>query len=147
MIKKSAERNKAILRRFWEEVFNGRNLDIIEELFDKNWVYHGPAGQEVHGPEGLKQYLTLYFNAFPDLHAKVEDVFAEGDRVGSRATCLGTHKGELMGIAPTGKKATITVICISRLMNDKIVEDWELVDLFGMMQQLGMVPLPAQPGK
>ena len=143
----SAEKNKVILRRFWEEVFNGRNLDLIDELFAKNWVYHGPAGQEVNGPEGLKQYLTIYFNAIPDLHAKVEDVFAEGDRVGSRATCIGTHKGELMGIAPTGKQVTITVICLSRLMNDKIVEDWELVDLFGMMQQLGVFPSPTQPRK
>jgi steroid delta-isomerase-like uncharacterized protein len=143
----SAEKNKAILRRFWEEVFNGRNLALIDELFAKNWVYHGPAGQEVHGPEGLKQYLTMYFSAFPDLHAKVEDVFTEGDRVGSRATCRGTHNGVLMGIAPTGKQVTITVICLSRLMNDKIVEDWELVDLFGMMQQLGTVPSPTEARK
>lgn len=136
----SAETNKVILRRYWEEVFNGRNLDLIDELIAKNWVYHGPAGQEVHGPEGLKQYLTIYFSAFPDIHAKVEDVFAEGDRVASRSTCRGTHKGELMGIAPTGKQVTLTVIAISRLMNGNIVEDWGLVDLFGMMQQLGVVP-------
>ncbi len=143
----SAEENKAIIRRFWEEVFNGRNLNLIDELYAKNWIYHGPAGQEVHGPEGLKQYLALYFKAFPDLHAKVEDIFAEGDRVGSRATCRGTHKGELMGIAPTGKQVTIAVICISRLMKNNVVEDWELVDLFGMMQQLGVVPSAAQARK
>ena len=136
----ATEQNKNIMRRFWEEVFNGRNFDLIDELFAKNWVYHGPAGQEIHGPEGLKQYLTIYFNAFPDLHAKVEDVFAEGDRVVSRATCSGTHKGDLMGIAPTGKQATIPAICISRFSGNKVAEDWELVDLLGMMQQLGIIP-------
>ncbi len=143
----SAEENKVIVRRFWEEVFNRRNLALIDELYATDWVYHGPAGQEVHGPEGLKQYLTLYFNAFPDLHAKVEDIFAEGDRVASRAICRGTHKGELMGIAPTGKQVTLAVIAISRLMSGNIVEDGELVDLFGMMQQLGVVPSPTQARK
>ncbi len=64
--------------------------------------------------------------------------------MGSRAICRGTHKGELMGIAPTGKQVTITVICISRLVKNNVVEDWELVDLFGMMQQLGVVPSPTQ---
>lgn len=140
----ATEQNKAIMRRFWEEVFNGKNLNLIDELFSADWVYHGPAGQEIHGPEGLKQYLTIYFKAFPDLHAKIEDVFAEGDRVASRATCSGTHKGELMGIAPTGKQTIIPVICISRLSGSKVAEDWELVDLFGMMQQIGVIPPPRQ---
>jgi len=80
-----------------------------------------------------------YYNRF---RADVEDLIAEGDKVASRATCYGTHKGELMGITPTGRQITVPVICISRLVNNRIVEDFELVDLFGMLQQLG-VNLPA----
>lgn len=134
----SIEENKRLLRRFWEEVFNGKKLAVIDELFAPDWVYHGAGGQEIHGPEELKQFLSIYFSAFPDFHANVEDLIAEGDRVASRATCYGTHKGELMGIAPTGKRVTVPVICISRLANNKIVEDFELVDIFGMLQQLGV---------
>jgi steroid delta-isomerase-like uncharacterized protein len=135
-----SEKNKALISRFWEEVFNKRNLALIDELFAPNWVYHGPAGQEVHGPNGLKQYLAVYFKAFPDLHASIEDLVAEGNKVVSRATCSGTHKGELMGMPATGKTITIMVICISRFEGDKIIEDWELVDLFGILQQLGAIP-------
>lgn len=135
-----SEQNKAIIRRFWDEVFNGRNLDAIDNLFTTDYVYHGPAGQEVRGTEGLKQFLSVYFNAFPDISADVEDIFAEGDKVVSRVTGRGTHQGELMGIAPTGKKIAITVICMNRFVGDRIAEDWELYDLFGMMQQLGVIP-------
>ena len=135
-----SEKNKALISRFWEEVFNKKNLLLVDELFAPNWVYHGPAGQEVYGPNGLKQYLAVYFKAFPDLHARIEDLVAEGNKVVSRATCSGTHKGELMGMPATGKTITIMVICISRFEGDKIIEDWELVDLFGMLQQLGAIP-------
>ncbi|MGB9941191.1 ester cyclase [Methanosarcina sp.] len=132
------EENKSVLRRFWEEVFNGKKLATIDELFAPDWVYHGAGGQEIHGPEELKQFLSIYFDAFPDFRADVEDLIAEGDRVASRATCYGTHQGELMGIAPTGRQVTVPVICISRLADNKIVEDFELVDIFGMLQQLGV---------
>lgn len=65
----STDENKALDRRFWEEVFNGKNLSLIDEFVAPNWVYHGPAGQEMHGPEELKQLFSMFFNAFPDLHA------------------------------------------------------------------------------
>lgn len=86
----------------------------------------------------------MYFKAFPDFNAEVEDLIAEGDRVVSRATVSGTHKDELMGIAPTGKHVTVKVICITRFADNKIIEDWELVDMFGMLQQLGVSPLSSQ---
>lgn len=134
----STEEKQLILCRFWEEIFNGKKLDLIDELFTPEWVYHGAAGQVIHGPEELKQLLSTYFAAFPDFHAVVEDLIAEGDRVASRAMCYGTHKGELMGIAPTGRQVAVPVICISRLAENRIVEDFELVDIFGMLQQLGV---------
>ena len=138
----SVEHNKVILNRFWEEVFNRRNLDLIDELFTQDWSYHGAAGQELKGPQALKEFLSMFFNAFPDLEVTVEDLIAEGDKVVSHVTGRGTHKGELMKIAPTGKQVTITVICISRFEEERIAEDWELIDLFGMMQQLGVIPPP-----
>ena len=97
------EQNKATVRRFWDEVFNGRKLDAIDGLFTEDYVHHELAGQEVQGKENLKQSLNVYFKAFPDLHANVEDAFAERDQVVSRVTYRGTHLGELMGIGPTGK--------------------------------------------
>jgi steroid delta-isomerase-like uncharacterized protein len=140
----SIEENKSVLRRFWQEVFNEKKLAVVDEIFAPNWVYHGAGGQEVHGPEELKKFLSMYFNAFPDFHADIEDLFAEGDKVASRAICRGTHKGELMGIAPTNKPVEIPVIAISHLSDNRIIEDFELVDLFGMFQQLGISPKAAQ---
>lgn len=143
----SIEENKAITRRVWEEIINERRLAVIDELFTTDWVYYGAAGLEVHGPEGLKQLLTTYFNAFPDLYVKIEDMIAEKDKVVSRVICSGTHTDELMGIAPTGKQITITIICIDRLLDDKVAETWELVDMFGMFQQLGIIPAIGQAGE
>jgi len=82
----------------------------------------------------------MYFNAFPDIHATVEDVIAEGDRVVTRAITQGTHKADLMGIAPADKQGKCGVTCITRIQNGKIAEDWEIIDLFGMLQQLGVTP-------
>jgi steroid delta-isomerase-like uncharacterized protein len=117
-------------------------LDVIANLVTKDYVFHGSAGKEVRGREGLRQFLSMFFNAFPDLRFDVEDIFAEGDKVVSRVTCRGTHKGALMGIPPTGKQIATTVICINRFVGERIAEDWELIDLFGMMVQLGVIPPP-----
>lgn len=138
----STEENKALDRRFWEEIFNGKNLSLIEEFVAPNWVYHGPAGKEMHGPEELKQLFSMFFDAFPDLHADIEDHIAEGDKVAVRVMCHGTHNGEVMGIAPTGRQIKIPVICISRFKDNKTVETSEVIDLYGMLQQLG-ISLPA----
>ena len=134
--------NKATIKRFWEEVFNKRKFDLIDEFFTKDYVYHGATGQDVRGGENLKGFLTIYFNAFPDLRAEVEDIFGEGDNILSRAMCRGTHKGQLMGIPPTGKQVAIRVICADHFSGKRIAESFELPDLFGMMQQLGVIPAP-----
>ena len=138
----ATEQNKSIIRRFWEEVFNERKLALIDELFSTDWIYHGVAGRKVYGREGLKKFLTAYHNAFPDIQVQVENLIAEGDKVASHVISRGTHKGELMGIAPTGKQVTVSVICISRFAGDKIAEDWEIIDLLGMLQQLEVIPSP-----
>ena len=133
------EENKILLNHFWERVFNQRELDLIDKLFTSDWVYHGAAGQELNGPEELKEFLTIFFNAFPDIHVTVEDMIIEGDKVVTRAIAQGTHKANLMGIAPTEKQINCSVICISRVQDGKITEDWEIIDLFGMLQQLGVI--------
>jgi steroid delta-isomerase-like uncharacterized protein len=139
----SARENKAIARRADEELFDRGNLDVVDELFALNFVYHDPAsGEDWHGPESVKQYATMLRAAFPDLHYSVEDQIAEGDKVVTRYTASGTHQSELMEIAPTGNRVEITGISITRIEDGKIEEIWENYDTLGMMQQLGVVTLP-----
>ncbi len=136
----STEENKAMLRRNCEEAFNKGDLAVADENIAPNYVYHGSGGQEFKGPEGFKQFVTMLRTAFPDLHLTVEDMVAEGDKVAHRLTLRGTHKGDLMGIAPTGKQVTTTAITISRFVGGKEVEAWSSMDLLGMMQQMGVAP-------
>jgi len=136
----STEENKAIVRRGIEEIINKANLAVVDELMATNYVSHGPGGQEVNGPEGFKQLITMYRTAFPDLHYTVEHLIAEGDKVVAHYTARGTHQGDLMGIAPTGKQVTVTAMSINRIVGGKIVEEWESVDQLAMLQQIGVVP-------
>ena len=139
----SVEENKAIFRRIVEEGFNKGNLAIVDELVATNHVNHT---DNVHGPEEYKQFITMYRTAFPDLHMTIEDQIAEGDKVVNRWTSRGTHKGDLMGIPPTGKQTTVTGIYVARIIGGKIVEEWGNFDALGMMQQIGVVPPPGQAG-
>jgi steroid delta-isomerase-like uncharacterized protein len=136
----STEENKALAKRAWEEMFNQKKLEVIDELFASDYIYHGPQGQEFRGTETLKQLLSSYLEAFPDLHMEIEDLIAEGDKIVSRVVSRGTHKGELHGIPPTGKEVTGTIILITRIADGKFVEDWESRDDLGMLQQLGVIP-------
>ncbi len=140
----SAEENKAIARRADEELFDRGNLDVADELFAPNFVFHDPAsGEDWHGPESVKQYAAMMRAAFPELHYAVEDQIAQGDKVVTRYTASGTHQGGLMGVAPTGNRVEITGISIRRIEGGKFEEIWESYDALGMMQQLGVVPSPA----
>jgi steroid delta-isomerase-like uncharacterized protein len=139
----SVEENKAIFRRIVEEGFNKGNLAIVDELVATNHVNHT---DNVHGPEEYKQFITMYRTAFPDLHMTIEDQIAEGDKVVNRWTSRGTHKGDLMGIPPTGKQTTVTGMYVARIIGGKIVEEWGNLDALGMMQQLGVVPPPGEAG-
>ncbi len=136
----STEENKATTRRvFIEEFWNQGNLPVVDELCTPNFIYHTATGP-VHGPEGLKQFATMYRTAIPDLHITIEDMIAEEDKVVTRWTARGTQLGPLMGIPPTGKQATVTGIVIGRFEGGKFVEGWLEFDALGMMQQLGVVP-------
>ena len=136
-----SETNKTVVRRLFEEVWNTGNLPVTDELFAPNYVHHDSSTPDVgRGPESEKKRATLYRTAFPDLRLTIEDIIAEGETVVARWSCRGTHKGDLGGIAPTGKQFTISGISIARIANGKMAEGWVNWDALGLMQQLGVVP-------
>ena len=141
----SIEQNKVLVRRCIEEVFNKGDVTAIDEFFAPNFIPPLQPGV-TRDREGYKQFVAAFFVGFPDLHVTVEDMIAEGDKVVFRATNNGTHKGEFIGIAPTGKQATWTEIGIWRIEGGKIVEIWSEVDKLSHMQQLGVMPA-APPSK
>ena len=134
------EDNKALNRRFVEEVINQGNTDAIDELIDPGVVDHAAPPGFPTGREGAKQFAAMMRSAFPDLHLTIEDMIAEGDKVVMRSTWSGTHEGEFMGIPATGRRVTVSAIDISRVADGKMVEHWEQSDALGLMQQLGVVP-------
>ena len=141
----STEENKATTRHFFEEVFNRGNLLVVDELVSSNHVFHDPDFPEpIRGPEGFKQYVLLFRTAFPDFHLTLEDLIAEGEKVTVRFTSTGTQQGELFGIAPTGKRSTVTGIVINHFVNGKYAQSWSNYDALGMLQQLGVIPATGQ---
>jgi len=132
------EANKALVRRVIEELFTKHNVELIDEFFP-DCVYRAPAVGELRG-EAYRQFLTSVLAAFPDGRWTVEDQLAEGDKVVTRWSFTGIHRGNLMGIAPTGKQVTTSGVMIDRIVGGKIAEEWEEYDALGMMQQLGAVP-------
>ena len=131
-----SEENKALARKFMEEVMNKRNVSAIPQLVAANFVGYQGA-QTIEGQEGLKQMANMYLTAFPDVKITVLDQLAVGDKVVTRWKATGTHKGDLMGMKPSGKKVNVTGITIDRIAKGKIVEEWEEFDSAGMMQQIG----------
>lgn len=134
------ERNKALNRRFVEEVINQGNLDAIEELIDPGVVDHAAPEGFPAGREGARQFAAMMRSAFSDLHITIEEMIAEGDKVAVRSTWSGTHKGEFMGIPATGRRVTVGQIDITRVADGRMVEHWGQFDALGLMQQLGVVP-------
>jgi steroid delta-isomerase-like uncharacterized protein len=136
----SSEQNKTIVRRAFEEPWKG-SLEIVDELYASNYVGHDPSMPEpLRGPKGVKEFISTYRAAFPDARITVEQQLAEGGLVATRWIGRGTHKGELMGIQPTGKQVTISGLTISRLVDGKVVEEFQNWDTLGMMQQLDAIP-------
>jgi steroid delta-isomerase-like uncharacterized protein len=142
----STEENKAVVRRIYEEMSKGKEAAIAatEDLCAPAYVWHGPFGDM--DMAAMKQFVPAWYTAFPDSHAAVEDLIAEGDKVVQRYTVRATHQGEFMGVPATGKVVTLTGIIISRFAGGKIVEDWDNPDMLGFMQQLGAIPQMAQTG-
>ncbi len=134
-----SEENKALARRSWE-IVSQRNPDALEEVYAADSVLHEPD-QDLQSLEEVKQYLSMYVSAFPDLDVTVEDVIAEGDKAVTRWTLRGTHQGEIEEFGPpTGRQVEVGGISIQRIEDGKIVEEWERYDNLSILQQLGLVP-------
>jgi steroid delta-isomerase-like uncharacterized protein len=133
----STEENKALVRRFYDEVTNGRNVAVLDELLAPNFEGFTAEGSD-HGQnrEEFKHTITMVLNAFPDHHQDIHDWIAEHDKVVTRWTVQGTHQGEYGGMAPTGKQVKITGMDIFMVVDGKIVEVWAEVDMLGVMKQL-----------
>jgi steroid delta-isomerase-like uncharacterized protein len=126
------EENKALVRRWYDEVLNRRNLAVADEILAEDFVINGrPIGRD-----GLKQAVRWVRSIFPDTIVTIEDVIAEGDRVVTRWCANATHQGEFQGIPATGKAITLRGIHIDRVANGKIAERWEEVDLPAVLQQI-----------
>jgi steroid delta-isomerase-like uncharacterized protein len=142
----SVEENKVRVRRLYEEVFNQKNLAAIDDFFATNVIDHSLPPGAPGGIEGVRLTISMFLAAFPDLNITVEDLIAEGDRVVARWTLRGTHQGASLGMPPTGKQVTMPGISVVRLAGGKSAEQWVIHDQLGMLQQLGLVPAPAQAG-
>ena len=138
------EQNKATERRIVEALNQG-NLGIIDELFTPNYVYHLGA-MEVRGRAAFKQFMQTALAAFPDFEMIVEDMIADGDKVVTRWVNRATHKGEFMGIPPTGKKVDFPGLLMARFKDGREVEAWDMADSLTMLQQLGVIPPLTQAG-
>lgn len=137
----SAETNKAIVRRFIEQVLNKKRHDLIDEFFVNNIELHGVGPSRI-GRKEVSEWYGKFVAAFPDWHVNIRDMVAEGDRVAVRMKSTGTHQGEIQGIPATGKPYTQNSIVIYRLTNGKIAEGYLQTDMLSMMQQLDLMPAP-----
>lgn len=143
----STEQNKALVRQLVEEGINQGNISMIDELLTPDFIEHEELPPGIPpGREAPKVLFTMLRSAFPDFKATIEHLIAEGDKVVLHMTWTGTQKGEFMGIPPTGKRISITVIDIISIAGGKAVEHWGVMDSMAMMQQLGVVPAPSQAG-
>jgi steroid delta-isomerase-like uncharacterized protein len=132
--------NAELSRRIFEDVWNRKNLNAIDDLMSADYVHHDASSPAVpRGIDGYKQFVKYYMNAFPDAHFTIDDEFTAGQDEITRWTVAGTHQGELAGIPPTGRRFSVTGISIARIANGKIAESWNNWDALGLMQQLGVV--------
>ena len=144
----STEENKAVVRRFVEEVQGQQRLDLANEVMDPKGINHAelppdfPSG--LNFVEGFQTFYRMLLGAFPDLLPEIHDMLAEGDKVVTYKTFRGTHQGEFMGTPATGKHVEIDVIDIMRVANGKIVEHWAVIDMMRVMRQIGAVPTPGE---
>jgi steroid delta-isomerase-like uncharacterized protein len=136
----STETNKAIVRRMYEQVWSKHQVDLVEEFYTEDTILHAASFPSRSGLEAVREDVAMMLNVYPDIQVAEEDMIAEGDKVVVRWTMRATHQGELLGIPPTGKQVTTTLIIIYRLVNGKIAEEWLLNDDLSEFQQLGVAP-------
>lgn len=134
--------SEQLVRRFFDELCNGRRAEVADEIVADSYVSHGPQAPPAEGPEGVKARVAVYQDAL-DGHWDVQEIFSSGDRVIARWIGRGTHNGELMGAAPTGRPIAVEAITVFRVADGKIAEEWTVWDALGLLQQVGAAPVPA----
>jgi steroid delta-isomerase-like uncharacterized protein len=139
----SPENNKAMDRRFVNEVLNEHNLDVLPDLIAEDFVEQNPPPGQGPGREGLRQFLAQMFEAFPDMRWEAEEVVAEGSRTAGWGTWKGTHRGTFVGIPPTGRTVSVEFWVMNHYRDGKVAESRIIMDTMSLMQQLGVVPGPA----
>jgi steroid delta-isomerase-like uncharacterized protein len=134
---------KAMAQRWYSEVMNEGNQEVIDELCAENFVDHDPLPGTGPDRQGIHDFVKLIRSAFPDLETTVDEIIAEGDRIAVRSTFRGTHEGDFMGIPATGKKVEVSNYDFVRFENDQAAEHWGTIDSAALMEQLGAVPAGA----
>ncbi|MBI2321017.1 MAG: ester cyclase [Chloroflexi bacterium] len=142
----STEANKALVRRYFEAIDARRDPAVLDEFLAPDFLTHNPPPGFAPDLDGQKRAFVHFLAATPDGYHVIEDMVAEGDRVVTRVTAYGTQSGELFGIPPTGRWIKASGIAIHRLADGRIVEHWHEADMLGVLQQLGVVPVPGQGG-
>ncbi len=133
-----SEHNKTIVCRWFEEVWNQKRVEAIDELFASDGTVHG-LGPQSQSRSEFKTFHASYCNAFPDLNIRMDDLIAEGDKVAYRWTATATHGGDGLGFAATGRRMIVAGMGIVRVVNGQVVEGWNSFDQVGMMRQLGVM--------
>ena len=136
------DENKAIVRRLLDEVWGRGDVGLVDRLLSSDFVRHGPNSLEgdVRGHDAFKQLVGMYRTAFPDLQVPAEQQVTDGDVVVTRWTARGTHEGDLVGLAPTGRPIAVAGVIIDRFSNGQIAEEWATYDSLGLLQQVGAAP-------
>jgi predicted ester cyclase len=143
----STEENKAVVRRAYLDGLNNRDLSVIDEVFDRDYVVHYPGTPPIKGVDSAKEFLTEFLSAFPDIQFAIEDQVAEGDKVVTRWSARGTHQGEWQGlpaktkaIPPSGRHVEFNATDIYLIRNGKIIEEWNTLDGLDVLSQIGAIP-------
>ena len=138
----SAEENKALVHQVID-LINRRDLDKAFEFYASDYVYHGPGNQELRGRDGIRGLWAGFFGGFPDLNASVDQLIGEGDLLAMRWTVRGTHTGEFLGLAASGKPMVLPITEVFRIVGGQLVEAWDQYDTHHLLDQLGALAVPA----
>lgn len=134
------EKNKILIERYFEEVWNQGKLEVLDEIIDADYINHSPGmPNPERGPQGLKPIVAGIRKAFPDLKFEIKNMVVTDEQVAIHCIMHGTHKADLFGIPPTGKVITVNQMQIERIIDGKIVEHWRQSDDLGLLQQLGQI--------
>jgi steroid delta-isomerase-like uncharacterized protein len=138
--------NKILIRRYYEELWNGWSFALADELLSEEICFRGSLGVEMRGRAAFREYMRRVQNAFPDFHNKIEQLVAEGDQVVARLKYTGTHRGEIFGVRPSGKSISYAGAAFFRITASRVAEGWVLGDLISLLRQLGVQALPIVSG-